>query len=75
MTPTDPKKPGGDDSADRASERRGPRPGGHGSYKIGGEPATGHTWHEAAPPRRRRPTTCIRPRTATRRRPRSTTTA
>lgn len=47
MTPTDPKKPGGD----RASEeRRRPRPGGHGSYKIGGEPATGHTWDEAPPP-------------------------
>ena len=30
--------------------RRHPRPGGHGSYKIGGEPATGHRWHEAPPP-------------------------
>src|SRR5687768_17054625 len=30
--------------------RRGPRPGGHGSYRLGGEPATGHTWHEALPP-------------------------
>ena len=50
MTPTDPKKPGGDEP-DRTKEgRRGPRPGGHGSYKIGGEPATGHTWHEAPPP-------------------------
>jgi hypothetical protein len=50
MTPTDPKKPAGDEP-DRTKEgRRGPRPGGHGSYKIGGEPATGHTWHEAPPP-------------------------
>ena len=46
MTPTDPKKPAGDDRPDR----RGPRPGGHGSYKLGGEPATGHSWHEAPPP-------------------------
>ncbi len=51
MTPTDPKKPAGDDRPDRSSEgRRGPRPGGHGSYKLGGEPATGHSWHEAPPP-------------------------
>ena len=43
MTPTDPKKPGGGDRPDRVAEgRRGPRPGGHGSYKLGGEPATGH---------------------------------
>ena len=46
MTPTDPKKPAGDDRPDR----RDPRPGGHGSYKLGGEPATGHSWHEAPPP-------------------------
>ena len=53
MTPTDPKTPapGGENRDDRASEgRRGPRPGGHGSYKLGGEPATGHSWHEAPPP-------------------------
>jgi hypothetical protein len=51
MTPIDPKKPAGDDRPDPANEgRRGPRPGGHGSYKIGDEPATGHTWHEAPPP-------------------------
>jgi len=51
MTPTDPKKPAGDDRPDGSSEgRRGPRPGGHGSYKLGGEPATGHSWHEAPPP-------------------------
>ena len=61
MTPTDPpspKRPGGDteppdQAAARTPEterRRGPRPGGHGSYKIGGEPATGHSWHEAPPP-------------------------
>jgi hypothetical protein len=51
MTPTDPKTPGGDDREDRTPQgRRGPRPGGHGSYKIGGEPATGQTWHEAPPP-------------------------
>ena len=50
MTPTDPKKPAGDEP-DRTKEgRRGPRPGGHGSYKIGSDPATGHTWHEAPPP-------------------------
>ena len=53
MTPTDPKKPapGSGTPDDHASEgRRGPRPGGHGSYKLGGEPATGHSWHEAPPP-------------------------
>jgi hypothetical protein len=44
MTPTDPKKPGDDPG------RRGPRPGGHGSYKLGGEPATGHSWDSAPPP-------------------------
>jgi hypothetical protein len=48
MTPTDPKKPG---DADRSADsRRGPRPGGHGSYKLGGEPATGHSWDSAPPP-------------------------
>lgn len=26
------------------------RPGGHGSYKLGGEPAVGQRWHEAPPP-------------------------
>lgn len=54
--PTDPPSP--EDNAERASAgqardnegRRGPRPGGHGSYKLGGEPATGHRWHEAPPP-------------------------
>jgi hypothetical protein len=53
MTPTDPKKPtpGSNAGQDPASDgRRGPRPGGHGSYKLGGEPATGHRWHEAPPP-------------------------
>ena len=53
MTPTDPKKPapGGDRREEPAGGgRRGPRPGGHGSYKVGGEPATGHSWHEAPPP-------------------------
>ncbi len=26
------------------------RPGGHGSYKLGGEPAIGHRWEDAPPP-------------------------
>ncbi len=60
MTPTDPPSPKrpGDGDPERTSPRqvpenegrRGPRPGGHGSYKLGGEPATGHSWHEAPPP-------------------------
>jgi hypothetical protein len=50
MTPTDPKKPAGGEPDPTKDGRRGPRPGGHGSYKIGSEPATGHTWHEAPPP-------------------------
>ena len=53
MTPTDPKTPGsaGQNPDERAAgDRRGPRPGGHGSYKVGGEPATGQRWHEAPPP-------------------------
>jgi hypothetical protein len=60
MTPTDPpspKRPPGDKPEQAPAQqvpenegRRGPRPGGHGSYKIGGEPATGQTWHEAPPP-------------------------
>ena len=49
--PTDSKHPAGEDQpSERGGSRRGPRPGGHGSYKIGGEPATGHRWHEAPPP-------------------------
>ena len=50
--PIDPRHPGGEEQPpERASGgRRGPRPGGHGSYKIGGEPATGHRWSEAPPP-------------------------
>jgi hypothetical protein len=53
MTPTDPRKPGaaGNNPDERAAgDRRSPRPGGHGSYKVGGEPATGQRWHEAPPP-------------------------
>jgi hypothetical protein len=58
QAPPSPRRPGDDEptgaSAGQVPEnegRRGPRPGGHGSYKLGGEPATGHRWHEApAPP-------------------------
>ena len=58
MTPTDPKRPGGGDAPEQPSPRQTPeterrrtaRPGGHGSYKIGDEPATGHRWDEAPPP-------------------------
>ena len=57
MTPTDPTKPAGDDRPDR---RGAARPGGHGSYKLGGEPATGHSWHEAPPPPPARPRRCRR---------------
>ena len=49
--------PGGDREPDKASaSQAGPepkpptRPGGHGSYKLGGEPAVGQRWHEAPPP-------------------------
>jgi hypothetical protein len=60
--PTDPPSPkhGGDREPERASARQVPdgdkpspaakRPGGHGSYKLGGEPAIGHRWDEAPPP-------------------------
>jgi hypothetical protein len=57
--PTDPPspKPGGDPEPERASARQAQtepkpakRPGGHGSYELGGEPAVGHRWHEAPPP-------------------------
>lgn len=51
MKPTDPPagKPSAGDGEppERASTKR---PGGHGSYKIGGEPAVGHRWNEAPPP-------------------------
>ena len=50
-------KPGGDHEPERASARpaedaraQSKRPGGHGSYKLGGEPAVGQRWHEAPPP-------------------------
>jgi len=49
--------PGGDREPEKASasqaepEAKPPkRPGGHGSYKLGGEPAIGQRWHEAPPP-------------------------
>ena len=49
--------PGGDREPEKASasqaepESKPPkRPGGHGSYKLGGEPAVGQRWHEAPPP-------------------------
>jgi hypothetical protein len=61
--PTDPPSPkhgGGDREPDRAPARQVPdgdkpsaavkRPGGHGSYKLDGEPAIGQRWHEAPPP-------------------------
>jgi hypothetical protein len=57
--PTDPPspKPGGDREPERASARpaedgrsQSRRPGGHGSYQLGGEPAIGQRWHEAPPP-------------------------
>ena len=59
--PTDPPSPkhGGDREPERASARQVPdgdrpsatkRPGGHSSYKLGGEPAIGQRWHEAPPP-------------------------
>lgn len=38
-------------SAEGAPERdTAKRPGGHSSYKLGGEPAIGHRWDEAPPP-------------------------
>ena len=49
--------PGGDREPEKASasqaesESKPPRrPGGHGSYTLGGEPAVGQRWHEAPPP-------------------------
>ena len=55
MTPTNsdppdslaPKLPEGEQTE---SQRSGPRPGGHSSYRVGGEPAIGHRFHEAPPP-------------------------
>src|SRR6185436_3654486 len=63
MTPSKPQNPpdGDNNPPDQRStgqipeseRRRGPRAGGHGSYKLGGEPAIGHSWAEApAPPGR-----------------------
>ena len=50
-------KPGGDRGPERASaeqveaaRKTVKRPGGHTSYRLGGEPAIGHRWHEAPPP-------------------------
>ena len=57
--PTKPPSPGpgGDREPEKASaSQAGPeptppkRPGGHGAYKLGGEPAVGQRWHEAPPP-------------------------
>ena len=51
--PTDPPSPRPSDegSAKQAEDRaQTRRPGGHGSYKLGGEPAIGHRWHEAPAP-------------------------
>jgi hypothetical protein len=53
MKPTDPQgppppKPSDDDQ--RPEPGAGRRPGGHGSYKLGGEPAIGHRWDEAPQP-------------------------
>lgn len=45
MTP--PTKPGDEQPPERGSTKR---PGGHGSYKLGGEPAVGHSWHQTPPP-------------------------
>jgi hypothetical protein len=45
MTP--PTKPGDEQPPERGSTKR---PGGHGSYRLGGEPAVGHSWHETPPP-------------------------
>ena len=46
--PTNPPPPG--DTHDKRDQASGRRPGGHGGYKPGGEPAVGHRWHEAVPP-------------------------
>jgi hypothetical protein len=52
--PTDPppRPPSADASARPAEDGRSQskRPGGHGSYKLGGEPAIGQRWDEAPPP-------------------------
>lgn len=47
-----PRPPSGDASARPAEDgqAQSKRPGGHGSYKLGGEPAIGQRWHEAPPP-------------------------
>jgi hypothetical protein len=47
--PTDPPAP---ENADERRPDRSPtrRPGGHGGYRIGGEPAVGHRWQDARPP-------------------------
>jgi hypothetical protein len=48
--PTDPNGPPPSDPGKQPERGAAKRPGGHGSYKLGGEPATGHRWHEAPPP-------------------------
>jgi hypothetical protein len=48
-SPPPPQPP--DDKNERPAERGAvKRPSGHGSYKLGGEPAVGQRWHEAPPP-------------------------
>ncbi len=51
--PTPPSRGDKNERQEGATARQAPpkRPGGHGSYKLGGEAAVGHSWHEApAPP-------------------------
>jgi hypothetical protein len=47
--PTNPPPPDGEQDEKRAGAAAR-RPGGHGSFKLGGEPAVGHRWHEAPTP-------------------------
>ncbi len=47
--PIDSKGPPAD-GGEPPERKAAKRPGGHGSYKLGGEPAIGHRWEDAPPP-------------------------
>jgi hypothetical protein len=47
--PIDSKGPPAD-GGEQPERKAAKRPGGHGSYKLGGEPAIGHRWEDAPPP-------------------------
>lgn len=49
-SPEDKKREGASARPAEDGRAQTKRPGGHGSYRLGGEPAVGHSWHEPPPP-------------------------